>query len=101
MSKTEKELIADKVAQYSAIDVISKMEGGKAIINSLQKDLVNYIDKIAYNYETATHAELISMCASIRSTIAMMRLFKNAEDNKKLLQEEFDNLFGKDTETES
>lgn len=72
----------------SAISVTAESEGGKIISQSLRSDLLNTVDKLAFKYKDATRDELVSLCASLASTIAMIRVFKNSLKNKMFLAEE-------------
>lgn len=79
-----------ELGDYAAIDTIAKMDGGLAVAKSLRQDVLNSVDRLANNYQELSHAELMGLCATLRANLGVIRVFKNAGTNKKILEEELD-----------
>lgn len=82
-----KEIIKD-LDVVKSISVIANMEGGKLIQKSLRKDLISAIDSLSSKYKTVKPNQIIALCATIKSTLDMLRVFSSAKSNKKMLEEE-------------
>lgn len=88
MDKVEE--IKKDIKKFSAIDAISNTEGGKIIVKSIQKDVISSIDDLSSKYKTATHIELISLCARLSERLSLLRVLNKAKKLKKLAQEELE-----------
>lgn len=80
------------IRKYSSIDAVSNSEGGKIVVSSLQKDIVSVIDDLASKYKTASHVELIALCATLQARLALLRVLVRSRKLKKIALEELDFL---------
>lgn len=92
MAKLDKKEILDDIGKYKAIEALLNFEGGKLLVETAHKDIVNSMDLLASSYKTATHADLIALCANLKANLDMLRVFKNAKTNRELAEEALKSL---------
>lgn len=96
--KEQKEEYEQEARKYSSLEALANTEGGKILIQGLQKDITAAIDVLAIKYKTASEIELRSACANLAVNLAVLRTMTNAKQNKKIYLEELE-LFKVDDET--
>lgn len=84
---SKKKAITEDIKLYSSLEAVKNSEGGQIIIESLKKDILSGIDKLTSRYETATHTELIAICAKIGERLSLLRSLARSSKNKKLALE--------------
>ena len=86
------ELIKDDLDIQSSLSALNDSKGGKILVKSLVKDILDGINDIASNHNKLTQQEFISIGAKIKTSIDMVQVLSGAESNKKyyegLLEEE-------------
>lgn len=85
--KNKKEEIIQDIGNYKALEVVANSDGGELLIQSLNKDIVNSIEWLVSNFKEATHNELVSHIAIIKSNMGILRTLKNAKTNVELAEE--------------
>lgn len=83
----KKEIIND-LDRLKSINVMSSSEGGQLMIKSIRKEVVNSLDKLAYNYNSLTHIEMLAECANLRARLEMLRLFEASKANQLIAEED-------------
>lgn len=89
---TPKEEIQKDIQKHSAIESMSKTEGGRLVISSLEKDILNTINIINSSFKTITHSELISLCAKMSEKTLLYKLMIGAEKKKNIALEDLHNF---------
>jgi hypothetical protein len=88
----EVELIKDDLDVQSSLSALNDSKGGKILVKSLIKDIIDGINEIASKHNNLTQQEFISIGAKIKTSIDMVQVLSGAESNKKyyegLLEEE-------------
>lgn len=92
MEQTEQNEIQEDVSLYKSLDALAHSDGGKILIDSLGKDVVNSVDNLTAKYKEASHIELISIIAKLQSDLSLLRVLTRAEKNKEQAQEELKKL---------
>ena len=85
--KNKKEEILDDIRDYKEIDAVALSKGGKRIISGLREDIVVAIDIISRDYKTATHMELVALCADLSAKMSVFRVLTNAKKNIATLED--------------
>lgn len=92
---TKAKEIKKDIEKYKSLEILSESDGGKLLVNTVNKDLINSIEWLANNYKNASQSELVGYCASIQSNLAILRVLRNAKSNTSLaedaLRQELDN----------
>ncbi len=79
MSKKE---IEETLGNLKAINIAMDSEGGDLLQKTYRKDVLMSMDKLAYNFSTLTHIELVSECAKLHSKLEILRTIKNSKKNE-------------------
>jgi hypothetical protein len=87
MSNPRKKEILDDIWKYKAIQAILNQEGGEILLNSAYRDVKNSVDLLATSYKTASHADLITLCATLKVNLDLLRVFRNSKTNQELAEE--------------
>ena len=86
------ELIKDDLDIQSSLSALNDSKGGKILVKSLVKDIIDGINEISSKHSNLTQQEFISIGAKIKTSIDMVQILSGAETNKKyyevLLEEE-------------
>lgn len=92
--KTDREMNREKITEdikrYKAIETMSKSLGGKIVLKEIKSDVVSTVDQLATKYGELTHIEMIALCAGLSEKLTMMKLVKNAKENKAMAIEALD-----------
>jgi len=87
--------LADLYDDASEVALLSKSEGGRILMKRLLDVIAGEIDNINTTYRTGTHAELVSVCASLVANVnmykALSRAGKNAEELKTIVEDAIGN----------
>lgn len=73
-----------------ALMVLAEDEGGKIVLQALKSDVVDYVERLAQQYHTASHQELITTCANLNAKLNLYRALTRAEGHVKELREVLD-----------
>lgn len=84
---TEKEEMKRDLSVASAIAEVSTSRGGIIVQESLTDDIVSLVSSLAAKYKSATHIELVVMCADLKTKLDMLRVFSRAPKNREFLVE--------------
>ena len=79
--------ILDDLDQYAAVAAIAVQEGGELLISGLVTDVLGNVETLAGSFRTATHAELIATCASLKANLSLLRVLSRANANTDLANE--------------
>lgn len=79
--------LTDDLDKITAIGVVSKTEGGKILVEGLLTDIVSSVDTIANKHSTLTANEFITIGASIKTKLDLVRVMTKADKNKEELTE--------------
>ncbi|MCG3219606.1 MAG: hypothetical protein KAR35_11380 [Candidatus Heimdallarchaeota archaeon] len=90
MNKEEKKEIQDDISRFRSIETMANSNGGKIILKEIKSDVVSTIDQLSTRYGELTHIELIALCAGLKEKLTMMRVMKNAKENKAMAIEALD-----------
>jgi len=82
--------IKKELDRVKSITVLANSDGGKILIVSFHKDIINNIDKLAYNYAELTHIEMITICANLRTKLELLRTFNNSKKNKEIAEKDLE-----------
>lgn len=85
--KISKKEVEKDIKTYKSIEAILNLDGGKLIVNKSKKEVVTTVDQIVSIYKTASHAELLSLCAKLEASLGLLKVFKNAKTNLELAEE--------------
>jgi hypothetical protein len=87
-----KEEIKKDIKKFASLDVVASTAGGKLLVSSLQKDITSCVDELSSKYKTASHIEIIAICAKLSEKITLLRVLNKAKKLKKIAQEELNFL---------
>jgi hypothetical protein len=80
-------LLAEQYDQLHRIKALADTEGGKELQNLIMADVVARVNALESQYKTASHAEIIALCADLSSHLQLARLLTSAEENLKYVDE--------------
>jgi hypothetical protein len=100
MSNSAKKSVRKDIGNYSALESLKNTEGGKILINSLQKDIIGAIDAIVSKYKSCELNEMIAWAAKLSTSLAIYRSLNRATKNKKLALIELEALLAEDPDVE-
>lgn len=81
--KMESKALQDERDQKLALAALADQDGGKQIIEALRSDVVRYVEQLAGDYRTASHFDLVRVCADLSATLSLYRALTRAEGNVK------------------
>lgn len=84
---TRSKEIKKDVEKYKSLEVLADSDGGKILIETLNKDVINTVDWLASNFTEVNHTELIARCAVLKSSLATLRTLKNSKKNVELAED--------------
>lgn len=96
MSKVSE--IKESLDRVKSINVVSQTEGGKIIVKRFKNDILNSLDKLAYNYQQYSHTELISECANLRARLDILQTFTEAKRNQLIAEEDLASAISEESE---
>lgn len=79
--------IEKDLGTYISLETLADSEGGKILVDNLAKDIIGLTESLGIKYKTATHAELMGLCADLESKTTILRLITRAKKNKELAQD--------------
>ena len=79
----------DELDKQKAILVKAKSEGGQILIDQLQEDINDLIDKLIRDYEVVGHIPLIKTIASIEAKKETLDMLLLSEEKVKILKDEY------------
>ncbi len=82
--------IEEDIKKFSKIAEIGKTDGGKEIIQALERDIVGVIDELKNKYKRAKHFSLICMLSKLSEKLDLYRVLTRAEQNKKDAKKEYE-----------
>ena len=101
MSKKEKTKEVKKdIKKYSSLEALQNTDGGKLLMTALKTDIGSCLDEISTKYKTASHAELLAVCAKFAANLALFRSIFRSSKNKKLALEELNAILEESEEDE-
>tara|TARA_R110000868_G_scaffold206236_2_gene454993 strand:- start:747 stop:1031 length:285 start_codon:yes stop_codon:yes gene_type:complete len=78
----DKKEVEKAIGDLKAINIAMDSEGGDLLVKTYLKDVLNSMDKLAYNFPTLSHIELVSECAKLHSKLEILRTIKNSKKNQ-------------------
>lgn len=78
--------IEKDLEKYIDLEKLADSAGGKIVVDNLAKDILSTAESLGNRYKTATHAELMSLCADLESKWSILRLITRAKKNKELAE---------------
>jgi len=82
--------IKKELDRVKSISVLANSDGGKILVKSFHKDIINDMDKLAYNYASLTHIEMIAICANLRTKLSLLRTFNNSKKNQEIAEKDLE-----------
>ncbi len=70
--------IKDELGVFTALEAVANSEGGKVLITTHMSDVVSIVDALGAHYGTYSHAQLMSMCAEMKTKLDMVRTLTRA-----------------------
>lgn len=102
MTKAEKQKeikqIADDLSKVSAISALGDTEGGKVLITSLIKDVIDNVETLCAKNKELTMQEFVSICSDMKNKLDLVKVFKNSKKNKDYLKELYEEAILKEEE---
>jgi hypothetical protein len=86
------DLVKEDVKKMKALATIPNTEGGKILIDSLGRDVVNGVESLISSYKEESDIKLRATIAKLQSDLALLRVLTRAEENSKVAQEALKNL---------
>lgn len=81
------ELIKDDLDIQASLSALHDTKGGKILVKSLLRDIIDGINEIASKHNQLSQQEFISIGAKIKTSIDMVQVLSGAESNKKYYEE--------------
>jgi paraquat-inducible protein B len=81
MNKNDKEVVQQDIQKYGALAALYNTEGGQVLIKTLNEDVLNLVDTIAFQYATLSETELRAKCAAIGLNLSMLRAMNRSNKN--------------------
>lgn len=82
-----KEDLLTEREQKQALNALAEQDGGKLIIDSLRSDIARFVNQLSGEYKTATHFDLVRICADLNATLSLYRALTRAGANMKEIDE--------------
>ena len=84
-NKERIEEIESDLHDASSLATVGASKGGKLLIESLVKDIINTVDKLCVSHATMTHQEFIALSATMKSNKDLLDVLTKAKGNKDFL----------------
>lgn len=82
--------IKESLDKVKTLTVLSESEGGQLLKRTYLKEVVNSLDKLAYNFATFSHIEMVAECANLKSKLEILRSFQNAKRNQVVAEQDLE-----------
>jgi len=73
--------------KFVALEILAESEGGRLVVDNLAVDIIALAEIVGSQYKTASHAELMGLCADIDNKLTILRLITRAKKNRELATE--------------
>ena len=80
--------IKKTLGKLKSINILAQSEGGQLLSKSFIKEVLNSVNKLAYNYHSLSHTEMIAECATLRSRLEILRTFNASKKNQEIAEED-------------
>jgi hypothetical protein len=80
--------------KYSSLASLKDSEGGKVLIEALEKDCMSCIDELRIKCRELPHIELIAICIKLNEKLNILRTLNNSEKNRDLTKDEYNKIAG-------
>lgn len=67
------------------IKAIATSKAGETLIILLRSDLASRVSELEAKYKTASHTELVAVCADLSANFQLLRLLHNAATNEEIV----------------
>jgi hypothetical protein len=84
-TEEQKDIVQD-LGKAKALSSLADSEGGKLLIDTLKSELVSGIDSLVIAYKSASHSELIAICANLKARLDLLRSLTRAKEAKEVLE---------------
>jgi len=88
----DSELIRNQLKEQKELDGLRCSPGGKFLIKQLNEKLRLRLDKLLKDFHSLDELEIKTNLAAIKLNLDMIRLIRDARDQKSLLQKELDDI---------
>lgn len=79
------EATTDQVRMYSALEAVTRSEGGKIILEDLFTDVIGGIDTLTATYSELSHVQIVVLISRIKERLDIIRMLTNAKSNRDIL----------------
>ena len=86
--------VQDDIKLFSSIEALGNLEGGKKLIDTLEKDVVSSVDTLVSMYKTAQDIEIRTVIAELSSKLSLLRVLNRSGKNKEMAQDELKKILG-------
>ena len=69
---------------FLAVENLAGTAGGKVLVDNLSRDIIALAESLGARYKTASHAELLGLCADLDNKLTILRLITRAKRNREL-----------------
>ena len=99
-NSTESELLSERMKNFKKLSSLYNSEGGKLLVKTLLKDVVQIMERIGTNYSTMTHQQFIAAGCNLGKTLDMVQVIAHSSANIKQTEEMLENLISEAEATE-
>lgn len=86
--------VQDDIKLFASIEALGNLEGGKKLIDTLEKDVVSSVDTLVSMYKTAQDIEIRTVIAELSSKLSLLRVLNRSGKNKEMAQDELKKILG-------
>jgi hypothetical protein len=86
--------VQDDIKLFASIEALGNLEGGKKLIDTLEKDVVSSVDTLVSTYKTAQDIEIRTVIAELSSKLSLLRVLNRSGKNKEMAQDELKKILG-------
>lgn len=83
------EEVQDDISKYKSIVSLQNLDGGKLLVDSLEKSVSGGVENILAAYKTVQHTELIALISKLDANLSLLKVLTRADANLALAQEEY------------
>lgn len=83
---SKKEIRTD-LDKYKSLEALQHSDGGKILIESCLGDILITVETLASQFKDLSHIEMITQCARLNERLAVYKVLKNAEKNKRIVEQ--------------
>jgi hypothetical protein len=93
-ARSDVQAVAEDIDKYASLKAVADSEGGKVLLQALNRDITGAVEALVAAYKTAPEHELRALVACLEARIQLARTLNRAGTNLELAEDVLKELTG-------